>query len=52
MCDGTVIVHLDRSATCTNAGCDEPGTTTALTERHDWFVPCTESLAGACPRCL
>jgi hypothetical protein len=51
-CDGVVIVHRDRSATCTDTRCSQPPTETrALIGCHSWFVPCTESLLDGCPRC-
>jgi hypothetical protein len=52
LCDGMVIIHVDRVVTCSNPRCDAAlfgiG---AVLDRHGWFVACTTTLGSECPIC-
>ena len=51
-CDGTVIVHDDRSFTCSNDVCTRTASDAVLVAFHGRFVPCARVFAeGGCPRC-
>jgi hypothetical protein len=53
LCDGTVIIHVNKVLTCSNPMCDAAlygmG---AVLDRHSWFVSCLHSLGSECPICL
>ena len=42
-CDGTVIVHDDRSSTCSNDVCTMTASNEAIVAFHGRFVPCASS---------
>ena len=48
-CDGTVVVHATGVASCSNGHCDLVAQGRTVTDTHEWFVPCTESLGTECP---
>jgi hypothetical protein len=50
-CDGVIIVHVDRTITCTNPDCDVVDSVLDLFDRHCWFIPCAETLGSRCPTC-
>jgi len=51
-CDGTVIVHEDRSFTCSNGRCRVTRSVAAVLSYHTRFVPCRSVFAqSGCPRC-
>jgi len=52
-CDGTLIIHLDRTATCTNESCPAPQMVERMIDYHSMFIPCSEAFdAARCPRCV
>jgi len=51
-CDGTVIVHQDRSLTCSNSSCTVMAAVEAVTSWHQRFVACRQVFGEeGCPRC-
>jgi hypothetical protein len=50
MCDGVVRVHLDRTLTCSEPGCELDTLDGQVFDTHVWFVPCSDCLAGTCER--
>lgn len=51
MCDGVLIVHLDRTTTCTNTDCVAPALIRCIVDLHSTFVPCRAIDSQGCPRC-
>jgi len=51
-CNGTVVVHEDRSFTCTSEACPVAAMVAAVVSYHTRFVPCRSAFAEhGCPRC-
>ena len=51
-CAGTIIVHVDRSLTCTDGECRVPPTRAHVVSGHAWFLPCHSlDQTQVCPRC-
>jgi hypothetical protein len=50
-CDGMVVVHMTGVASCSSADCDLLTQGRSVTDTHEWFVSCTESLGTECPLC-
>jgi len=50
-CEGTVIVHRDRSMTCTALPCHQETGAGMWLNLHWAFVPCSTTLGEGCPIC-
>jgi len=51
-CDGVLIVHLDKTTTCTNLDCPAPDVFEHMVDAHMKFVGCTNAFDFAdCPHC-
>ena len=50
-CEGTVVVHLTRTLTCSDPICAETTSGRHVTDSHSRFVACTDTLGAACPIC-
>jgi hypothetical protein len=53
LCAGTLIVHLDESAWCSEPGCAArtTGDATAAAKHHPAVVTCSSYFAEGCPAC-
>jgi len=50
-CEGTILVHDDRSCTCTEAACESSESRLVAISRHAWFLACRDVLGAECPVC-
>lgn len=51
-CGGVLIVHQDRTATCSWLDCPASGLFERMVDAHATFVPCRDVfVAPPCPRC-
>ncbi|GEM_PF-3157391 len=51
-CGAVLIVHQDRTATCSDVGCPAVGLFERMLDAHTTFVPCRAVFdSQACPRC-
>lgn len=50
-CSGTVLVHDDRSFTCSQDACSVTGSVEAVITDHSRFIPCRSVSPEGCPRC-
>jgi hypothetical protein len=52
LCNGMVIIHVDRVVTCTDPMCEAAlGGMGAVLDQHSWFVSCAKTLGPECPIC-
>jgi len=50
-CEGVIIVHEDRTYTCTQVGCDASESRIVALSRHASFLACRDVLGDDCPIC-
>ncbi len=50
-CDGVVVVHEDRTYTCTEIDCEAAESRIVALSRHATFLACRDVLGDDCPVC-